>query len=303
MTSDYYSNENYKEEMIMATIGNKIDFVMLFTVCGANPNGDPLNENMPRTDYDGYGEISDVCLKRKVRNRMQDMKQPIFVQSNDRIDDGKKSLEERFSDTFTAKKDTDNKVYQESCEKWLDVRSFGQVMTFQSRSIGIRGPISINLAKSLSPIDVISMQITRSTNGMKAKEGATRSTDTMGTKHFIEFGVYKVKGSINTYFAEKTGFTVEDAGIVKETLRTLFVNDASSARPEGSMEVKQLYWFSHPSKMGLASSAKIYDLVEVETKDPNIKPAKYEDYSVRLNEEKLALLREKGLQVEIIEGL
>lgn len=288
---------------MMATIEKKIDFVMLFTVYGANPNGDPLNENMPRTDYDGYGEVSDVCLKRKVRNRMQDMKQPIFVQTNDRIDDGKKSLEERFGATFTAKIDTDEKVYQESCKKWLDVRSFGQVMTFQSRSIGIRGPISITLAKSLSPVDVISMQITRSTNGMTAKKVDGRSSDTMGTKHFIEFGVYKVKGSINTYFAEKTGFTVEDAEVVKEALRTLFVNDASSARPEGSMEVNQLYWFTHPSKMGLASSAKIHDLVEIGIKDPNLKPAKYEDYSVQLNEEKLALLREQGLQVEVIEGL
>jgi len=286
----------------MAALENKIDFVMLFTVNGANPNGDPLNENMPRMDYDGYGEISDVCIKRKLRNRMQDMGYPIFVQANDRIVDNMKSLEERFSSVFTSKKDSDEIVWQVSCEKWIDVRSFGQVMTFQGRSIGIRGPVSITLAKSLSPVDVISMQITRSTNGMKAKEGS-RSSDTMGMKHFVEFGVYMVKGSINPYFAQKTGFTEEDAKIIKEALRTLFENDASSARPEGSMEVKEVYWFSHPSKLGVASSAKIHELVEIEVKDKNSKPAKYEDYSISLNKEKLKELMEKGLKVETIEGL
>lgn len=289
---------------MMAVLENKIDFVMFFTVNRANPNGDPLNENMPRTDYDGYGEVSDVCVKRKIRNRMQDMGHSLFVQSNDRIDDDMKSLEDRFEAEFKAsKKISDDEVYKVSCEKWIDVRSFGQVMTFQKRSIGIRGPVSITLAKSLSPVDVISMQITRSTNGMTAKGNSTRSSDTMGTKHFVDFGIYKIKGSINTYFAEKTGFTADDAEIVKEALRSLFVNDASSARPEGSMEVKQLYWFSHPSKLGVASSAKVHDLVNIEIKDKNIKPAKYEDYDISLNEKKLEKLVEKGLKVEVIEGL
>lgn len=288
----------------MAAFENKIDFVMFFTVNGANPNGDPLNENMPRTDYDGFGEISDVCIKRKIRNRMQDLGLSIFVQANDRIDDGLKSLEERFGASFGANnKDADDKIYQESCEKWIDVRSFGQVMTFQKKSIGIRGPVSISLSKSLSPVDVISMQITRSTNGMKAKDSSSRSSDTMGTKHFIEFGVFKVKGSINSYFAEKTGFTTEDAEVLKEALSSLFVNDVSSARPDGSMEVKQLYWFTHPSKIGAASSAKVHDLLDISVKDQNNKPAKYEDYEITFNKEKLAVLEEKGLVVEVIEGL
>ncbi len=286
----------------MATLENKIDFVMFFEAIGANVNGDPLNGNMPRTDYDGYGEVSDVCIKRKMRNRMQDLGYPIFVQANDRIVDNLKSLEERFGATFD-KKVSDDKVYSMSCEKWMDVRSFGQVMTFQSRSIGIRGPVSIAIAKSLSPIDVISMQITRSTNGMKAKEGASRSSDTMGTKHFVEFGVYKIKGSINPYFAEKTGFTTEDADVIKNALKSLFVNDASSARPDGSMDVKQLYWFTHPSKLGVASSAKVHDLVEISMIDENNKPVKYNDYLIKLKEEKLAILKQKGLQVEIIEGV
>lgn len=286
----------------MAILEKKIDFVMLFTVNGANPNGDPLNENMPRTDYDGYGEISDVCIKRKIRNRMQDEGHSIFVQSNDRLDDGLKSLEKRFEGAF-KKSDSDEKVYQDSCNKWIDVRSFGQVMTFQKRSIGIRGPVSITLAKSLSPVDVISMQITRSTNGMTAKEDSGRSSDTMGMKHFVEFGVYKVKGSMNVFFAEKTGFTTEDAEMIKKSLCTLFVNDVSSARPDGSMEVKQLYWFTHPSKTGVASSAKVHDLVEIAVKDVNLKPTSYHDYMINLNRDKLAILEQQGLKVEQFEGL
>jgi len=288
----------------MAVLQKKIDFVMFFSVAGANPNGDPLNGNMPRTDYDGYGEVSDVCIKRKIRNRMQDMGHSLFVQSNDRIDDQKKSLEERFTSEFNSpKKDPDDKVYQTSCEKWIDVRSFGQVMTFQKRSIGIRGPVSVSLAKSLSPVDVISMQITRSTNGMKAKDDTTRSSDTMGTKHFVDYGLYMVKGSINPYFAEKTGFSEEDAEVIKKALCSLFVNDSSSARPEGSMEVKKLFWFTHPDKLGVASSAKIHRLVEAKELVQGSKASKYEDYSIQLNQQQLALLESKGLKAEELNGL
>lgn len=285
----------------MAILMNKIDFVMFFTVNGANPNGDPMNDNIPRTDYDGFGEISDVCIKRKIRNQMQDMGQKIFVQANDRIVDNMKSLEERFEAEFKKEK-SDDEVYRMCCEKWIDVRSFGQVITFQKRSIGIRGPVSIALAKSLSPVDIVSMQITRSTNGMQVKEGDSRSSDTMGMKHFVNFGVYKVKGSINAFFAEKTGFTTEDAEVIKKALCSLFTNDASSARPEGSMDVKKLYWFTHPSKIGLVSSAKIHNLVKTELID-NIKPSKYEDYLITIDEEGFAVLKEKGLKLEIFDGV
>lgn len=286
----------------MGKLENKIDFVMFFTVDHANPNGDPLNGNMPRNDYDGYGEVSDVCIKRKIRNRLQDVGEKIFVQSNDRIEDDLYSLEARFDNTFKKGKDDDETVYSKSCEYWIDVRSFGQVVTFQGRSIGIRGPVSVSMAKSLSPVNIISMQITRSTNGMIKAEGG-RSSDTMGTKHYVDFGVYKVKGSINPYFAEKTGFTMEDALKIKEALRTLFVNDASSARPEGSMEVKTLYWFTHPGKLGVASSAKIHSIVETNLKEGIIRPLSYNDYEIKINENELSQYKEKGLKVEVIEGI
>ena len=163
---------------------NKIDFVAFAIVRNANPNGDPLNGNRPRVNYDGYGEISDVCLKRKIRNRMQDLGNPIFVQSADRVDDGYESLSERAAGELKGIKDRE-KYAAEACKKWLDVRSFGQVFAFKSTdkngvSVGVRGPVSIQMASSLSPVEVESQQITKSVNGEPAKGG--RSSDTMGMK-------------------------------------------------------------------------------------------------------------------------
>ncbi|TDM04009.1 type I-C CRISPR-associated protein Cas7/Csd2 [Macrococcus carouselicus] len=281
-------------------LNNKIDFIVTVTVNNANPNGDPLAGNMPRTDSKGFGEISDVCIKRKIRNRMQDQGYSIFVQSRDRIDDEKNSLEERYTDAIGAKV-TDEAAEKEANEKWLDVRSFGQVITYNSKSIGIRGPVSIGIAKSLDPIEITSMQITRSTNGMKPKGDKTRSSDTMGTKHFVEFGTYIIYGAVNCFYAEKTGFSKKDLAVIKESLRTLFINDSSSARPEGSMEVKDIYWFTHSSKIGDVSSAKIKSLISYNS--DNSMKSTYEDYAMGLNEEKLNEYKQLGLQVEHFAGI
>ncbi len=277
----------------------KIDFVLFVSVNNANPNGDPLLGNMPRTDYEGYGEISDVCIKRKIRNRLQDMGNEIFVQSNARITDDKGSLEERFNTVFD-KNQKDDLVAADACEKWIDVRSFGQVMTFQNRSLGIRGPVSISLAKSLNPIDIITMQITRSTNGMDSEKGK-RSSDTMGVKHFVGFGVYKLTGSMNCYFAKKTGFSDEDAKKIKQALLTLFENDMSAARPEGSMAVERLYWFVHPNELGIASSAKIQHLVTVSSPTEDIATS-FADYNIELAKDQTVSYKGKGLEIEIIDG-
>lgn len=286
----------------MNKFDKKVDFVVFFTVNNANPNGDPLMGNMPRTDYDGYGEVSDVCIKRKIRNRMQDLGHDIFVQSQDRITDDFRSLEARFKAHFDSKED-DTLVAKKSCKNWMDVRAFGQVMTFQKRALGIRGPVSISIAKSLSPVDVITLQITRSTNGMEAEVGKARSSDTMGSKHYVEFGVYKLVGSINCYFAEQTGFTKDDANVIKEALRTLFVNDMSSARPEGSMEIKSVYWYTHPNKLGIASSAKIHNLIEIEMRSSIDKATVYEDYLINLDERGYDSYKQAGLSLEVFEGI
>lgn len=281
----------------MAAFTNKIDFVVLVSVTKANSNGDPLNGNRPRTDYNGMGEISDVCIKRKIRNRMQDLGHAIFVQSEDRCDDGYKSLSERASAATKGIKD--KALYaQTACEKWLDVRSFGQVFAFKSNeksgvSVGVRGPVSIHQAVSISPIEVESLQITKSVNG---EPGEKRSSDTMGMKHFVRFGLYEIKGSINVQLAEKTGFTQEDAEVIRECLRTLFVNDASSARPDGSMEVVKLYWWQHNCKDGQYSSAKVHRSVHVEPKDTEAPPSSADDYTITLDEL-------PGLTPEVIYGI
>ncbi|OJG20437.1 CRISPR-associated protein cas7/csd2, subtype I-c/dvulg [Enterococcus columbae DSM 7374 = ATCC 51263] len=257
---------------------------------------------MPRTDANGYGLISDVAIKRKIRNRMQDMGYPIFVQSRDRIEDDVKSLQARFEKEFNSK-DTDETITKGSNEKWLDVRSFGQVITFLKKSIGIRGPISISIAKSLLPITSTTMQITRSTNGMEAKNDSGRSSDTMGTKHFVDHAVYVIYGSVNAYFAEKTGFSDEDLAVVKECLLTLFENDASSARPEGSMAIRDVFWFTHGSKLGTVSSAKIRDLLQWQEPQVEVnRLVSYSDYHIQLDQEKVAEYEAQGLTVEYLSG-
>lgn len=282
----------------MSTLKNKIDFVALISVTRANGNGDPLNGNRPRTDLNGFGEISDVCIKRKIRNRMQDLGQPIFVQSEDRCSDGFGSLSERASSVMKGIKDRDE-YGKLACETWLDVRSFGQVFAFKDAkgvSVGVRGPVSIHQATSISAVEIESIQITKSVNGEKKGKDESRASDTMGMKHFVRFGLYELKGSINVQLAEKTGFTEEDAEIVKECLRTLFVNDASSARPDGSMEVVKLFWWEHNCKEGQYSSAKVHRSVKVAQKDAEAIPSSVEDYTISL--EPLP-----GLDPEIIDGV
>lgn len=289
----------------MSILNKKNDFVFFVEVKQANPNGDPLNGNLPRTDLNGFGEISDVCIKRKIRNRMQDEGHEIFVKSNDRIDDDFYSLERRFDNKFKGSgkdKDDDDTVFEKSCEYWLDVRSFGQVMTFQKRSVGIRGPVSISIAKSLSPISSTSMQITRSTNGLESEKGK-RSSDTMGTKHFVDYGVYMVKGSVNVLFSEKTGFKEKDLDVLKDCIKTLFVNDESTARPSGSMSVRDVFWFEHNSKIGNISSAKIFDCIEYDDVDVFGETIKYEDYNINLDEDKVKEFEDLGIKIERLSGI
>lgn len=270
----------------MSTLNHKIDFVLVLSVRHANPNGDPLNGNRPRETYEGYGEISDVCLKRKIRNRMMDLGAPVFVQSNDRCIDGCKSLKDRADSIPALKKEKDADVYAKvACQTWLDVRSFGQVFAFKNGgeadgvSIGVRGPVSIHPAFSVDPVEISSLQITKSVNGVS---GAKKSSDTMGMKHRVDFGVYTTFGSINCQLAEKTGFTQEDADLIKQALLTLFENDTSSARPDGSMEVIRLYWWEHNCKSGQYSSAKVHRCLHVKSTCET--PRSAEDYEITCDE-------------------
>jgi CRISPR-associated protein Csd2 len=253
----------------MATLQYKIDFALVLRVKHANPNGDPLNGNRPRTDYAGYGEISDVCLKRKIRDRALELGQAIFVQSDDRKVDGETSLKNRAESdknglgkaSFGTKADKDLTA-RRACGKWFDVRAFGQVFAFGKSedasgvSIPIRGPVTIQSAFSVEPVSVTSTQITKSVSG--EGDGTKRGSDTMGMKHRVDEGVYVTFGSINPQLAERTGFSDADAEVIKNVLPRLFENDASSARPEGSMEVLKVFWWQHSSKAGQYSSARVH---------------------------------------------
>lgn len=273
---------------MMNTLNNKIDFAVIFSVTNANPNGDPLNGNRPRETYEGLGEVSDVCLKRKIRNSLQDMGERIFVQSDERCDDGFKSLSERASGNAALKdaaKDKE-KYAAAACEQWIDVRSFGQVFAFKSGkekengvSVGVRGPVSLQPAMSVSPVDIESLQITKSVN---SEPGEKKSSDTMGSKHRVSFGIYSFCGSINCQLAEKTGFTDEDAEKIHEALKALFDNDASAARPEGSCEVCRIYWWKHNSKNGQYSSAKVHRLLHITPKTNA--PKSFADFEVSVDE-------------------
>lgn len=299
----------------MSSLQHKIDFAVILTVDRANPNGDPLNGNRPRIDYDGFGEISDVCIKRKIRDRLLENGNAIFVQSDGHplSDDygslkaralgelgknmfeltvkkrggkkkGKEEEKEAPSDTdtgsvFKAKRDTVNAA----CKKWFDVRAFGQLFAFKIKdskskkgkeedltsqeqskdtdgvSIPIRGPVSIQHAYSIEPVSVSSFQIVKSTDN-EPEEGKNAR---MGMKHRVDKGIYVFYGSINPQLAERTGFSDADAEVIKGILPRLFENDASSARPEGTMEVKEVIWWKHNSKSGQYSSAKVHRSLKI----------------------------------------
>jgi CRISPR-associated protein Csd2 len=296
------------------TLKNKIDFAVIFSVRKANPNGDP-RDNRPRTNNEGYGEVSDVCLKRKIRNRLQDTKESIFVQSDNKRVDEYRSLKERYEgnaeikklyDSFKKKKkkkpsapslplegtestnsemeydmtsvnSLDEVVANVACKAWFDVRAFGQVFAYEGEkeeggdkkakakgvSIGVRGPVTIQSAYSKEKVMPWELPITKSVSGMPPKEDKKKSSDTMGMKHRVDKAVYVTFGGISPQLASKTGFSDEDAEKIKEALKTLFVNDESSARPAGSMEVLKVIWWKHNSPIGQYSSAKVHRSLNV----------------------------------------
>jgi CRISPR-associated protein Csd2 len=272
----------------MTTLQNKIEFAVVFRVTKANPNGDPLNGNRPRIDFAGFGEVTDVCLKRKARDRLLDrfealdassqVGQAIFVQSDERRVDDAKNLRMRAEKVLTTDvmKNRDAAV-KLACATWFDVRAFGQVFPFKAKkgkksngaegedaseadsdgvSIPVRGPVTIQSAFSVERIDTESTQIVKSTS--LEGDGEKRQSDQMGMKHRVHRGVYVTYGSINPQLAERTAFSEADAAIIKSILPKLFQNDASSARPDGSMEVLKVIWWQQLGKTGKHSSAKVH---------------------------------------------
>ena len=281
-------------ERKVMSLTKKIDFALIIGVKNANPNGDPLNGNRPRADFSGIGEMTDVCLKRKIRDRLQENGEMIFVQANERKDDGMVSLKNRYdgfikhleeknnsqttdllgdeaetkSKKKTSKKDVKkDEIAKSACENWFDVRSFGQVFAFSGKdedgvSIAVRGPVTLHSAYSIEPINITSTQITKSVNG-DGDSDVKKSSDTMGMKHRVDSGIYVAYGAMSPQLAERTGFSDADAEKIKTVLSQLFEGDASSARPEGSMQVLKLIWWEHNCKSGQYSSAKVHGSLKV----------------------------------------
>lgn len=270
-------------------------FMALVAVSEANPNGDPLNGNRPRQHADGKGYITDVCIKRKMRNRMQDMGRNILIVSDDRITDGFKSIHDRLDgnkDFAEAEKAKDNdKMTSLVCENYEDVRAFGATIALKKGnkedsdeqqngngvSIGIRAAVTIQEAESVDPVDIVSTQITKSTN---SETGDKRGSDTMGLKHGVRFGLYVIKGSINPLFADKNGFTEQDKKDIQEALDTLFLNDESAARPAGSVDVVKTIWWEGGDVIYPAS--KIFNTVQIRHKEGVELPESYSDYEVTI---------------------
>lgn len=249
---------------------HKIDFMALISVSGADPNGDPLCGGLPRTDSDGYGIITDICIKRKLRNRLSEMGENILITPQKNSSD---SIAKRIS----AIKPQD---CHEICTHFYDARAFGLVAAISRsplRTQGISGAVSISHSFSVSPVDILEIPITRCIN---SETKSHRGSDTLGFRSFVRYGLYILKGSVNVHYAAKNGFDDNDAEKLRTALCTMFQNDISAARPEGSMAVERLYWWKHASAYGDYPSHRVFDTVKVRLRDGTAKPLSFSDYEI-----------------------
>jgi conserved hypothetical protein len=272
----------------MTAIKNRYDFIYLFDVTDGNPNGDPDAANMPRMDAEtGMGLVSDVCLKRKVRNYVQVTKgqQPqydIFIKEGSVLNDTIKEA------TQAGTNKANNRATM--CERFYDVRTFGAVMTTGKVNAGqVRGPIQFTFARSVSPIITAEHTITRMavTDAKDTDENETGSRQTMGRKYTIPYALYQTQGYISANLAHQTGFTDEDLKLFWEALKNMFDVDHSAAR--GMMCPRKLIVFKHDNELGSAPSYQLFDLVSVKQKDLT-KPARsFADYEVQIDRTQLPL--------------
>lgn len=267
-------------------ISNRYDFVMLFDVENGNPNGDPDAGNSPRIDVEtGYGYITDVCIKRKIRNYVELIKEGI--PGYNILIKPDKALNTKFTEAYEAQglktknkgKDSEEmqKAREYMCKNYFDVRVFGAVMSTGDDPCGIvRGPVQINFAKSLSPITLQDVAITR--QARTSEERAETGNTEMGRKSVIPYALYRAEGYVSAALANKsTGLTEEDLEILWEAIINMFENDHSAAR--GKMCMRKLYIFKHDSVIGNCPSHILFDKVIV-TKDSELPPRAFSDYTV-----------------------
>ena len=264
---------------------NKIDFILLFDVTDANPNGDPDGGNLPRYDAEtGHGIVTDVCLKRKVRNYIQLTRNnvppyEIYVME-------KAILNKQHERSYEALKQTGKKdVTLDEAKDWMcrnffDIRTFGAVMTTGVNCGQVRGPVQLSFARSFDEVTPSEIAVTRCA---VTKEDDAKKERTIGRKYTVPYALYMAKGTINPFLAEQTGFSDDDLNVLIEALVHMFDFDASAARPAGSMAVRKLILFRHDSQLGNAPAHKLYDALKVNKKEGVEFPRGIADYDISLD--------------------
>ena len=282
-------------------IQNRFDFVLFFDVKNGNPNGDPDAGNMPRIDPEtGHGIVSDVCLKRKVRNYVdlvkgQDVDGPdvaegelgykIYVQEGAVLNERNKKAYVHYdmkpSEKKLPKGEQDRlKVTKFMCDNFFDIRSFGAVMTTGVNCGQVRGPVQMCFAESVDPVMPMEMSITRMA---VTKEEDAEKERTMGRKQYIPYGLYRVEGFVSASLAEKTGFSQEDLDLFFSALMNMFENDRSAAR--GLMSSRKLFVFKHESKLGNAPAHRLFEAVKVNRLIPDAQEARsFSDYAIEVGD-------------------
>lgn len=280
-------------------IKNRYDFVVLFDVENGNPNGDPDSGNMPRTDPEtGLGLVTDVCLKRKIRNYVETVKEDapgwgIYIKDSVPLNrSDRKALEavdlkedelKKLDKADKAAKDVAVRDYM--CQNFFDIRTFGAVMTtFVKGNLNcgqVRGPVQLGFARSIDPVYPQEITITRV--AITTEEDAARKGTEMGRKYIVPYGLYRVEGYVSANLARKTtGFSEEDLAMLWEAILNMFEHDHSAAR--GKMAVRDLIVFKHDSELGCAPAYKLFDAVKID-RDPDVEnPRKYGDYIVTVDE-------------------
>ena len=281
-----------------APIKNRYDFVILFDVENGNPNGDPDAGNMPRIDPEtGYGLVTDVCLKRKIRNYVETLKEDapdadnyrIYVKEGVPLNRSDAEALERNGltpkdDLKKAKKsdpDIDRKLRDYMCEHFYDIRTFGAVMTtFVKGALNcgqVRGSVQLSFARSIDPI--VPQEVTITRVAITTEADAEKKNSEMGNKHIVPYALYRAEGYVSANLARKTtGFSEEDLQLLWQAILNMFENDHSAAR--GKMAVRELIVFKHDSELGNAPAYKLFDAVTVTHKAGVIAPRRYQDYTV-----------------------
>lgn len=276
-------------------IKNRYDFVILFDVENGNPNGDPDAGNMPRMDPEtGYGLITDVCLKRKIRNYVETLKEgapgfQIYIKEGVPLNrsDNEAVQALGIEDIKNAKRsdpDIDQKLRNWMCKNFYDIRTFGAVMTtFVKNALNcgqVRGPVQLSFARSIDP--VVPQEVTITRVAITTEGDAEKKKTEMGQKHIIPYALYRAEGFVSANLARKTtGFSEEDLELLWQAIMNMFENDHSAAR--GKMAVRKLIIFKHDSELGNAPAHKLFDLVQVRKKDTVVVSRSYNDYIVEIS--------------------